>query len=132
MDGGLHSPPRHSKACCLRSWPARSRQKSTPWVQTSRTALEIASLAGPTFTSGAVASAWNVNVTVVEEVFAALARRGQIIRARQKPSHGYTFRHPVYADLLARDAPFAQQMRAAQRLEDLANPKLRRALTLEL
>ena len=94
---------------------------------TSRTALEIAALAGPTFTSGAVASAWNVHVTVVEEVFAALARRGQIIRARQKPSHGYTFRHPVYADLLARDAPFAQQMRAAQRLEDLANPKLRRA-----
>ena len=66
-------------------------------------------------------------MAVVEEVFAALARRGQIIRARQKPSHGYAFRHPAYADLLARDAPFAQQMRAAQRLEDLANPKLRRA-----
>jgi DNA-binding winged helix-turn-helix (wHTH) protein len=94
---------------------------------TSRTALELASLAGLTFTSTAVATAWNVSETVVDEVFAALARRGHIIRARQKPSHGYAFRHPAYADLLARHAPFAQQMRAAQRLDDLHNPQLRRA-----
>jgi predicted ATPase len=93
---------------------------------TSRTALEIASLAGLTFTTTAVATAWNVSVTVVEEVFAALARRGQIIHALQKPSHGYAFRHPLYADLLARNAPFAQQMRAAQRLDD-DNPQLLRA-----
>jgi DNA-binding winged helix-turn-helix (wHTH) protein len=94
---------------------------------TSRTALELASLAGLTFTSTAVATAWNESVTVVDAVFAALARRGHIIRARQKPSHGYAFRHPAYADLLARHAPFAQQIRAAQRFEDHDNPQLQRA-----
>jgi predicted ATPase len=94
---------------------------------TSRTALEIASLAGPTFTSSSVAAAWNVSVEVVEETFAALARRGHIIRARSKPSQSYAFRHPAYADLLARTAPFAQQMRAAQRFDGHANPQLLRA-----
>jgi predicted ATPase len=94
---------------------------------TSRTALEIASLAGPTFTSSSVAAAWNVSVEVVEETFAALARRGHIIRARSKPSHSYAFRHPAYADLLARTAPFAQQIRAAQRFDDHDNPQRLRA-----
>ena len=94
---------------------------------TSRTALEIASLAGLTFTSSTVATAWNVSVKVVDEVFSALARRGHIIRARQKPSPGYAFRHPAYADLLARNAPFAQQMRAAQRVDDHGNPQRLRA-----
>jgi len=94
---------------------------------TSRTALEIASLSGLTFTSAGVANAWNRSVVAVEEVFAALARRGHIIRARPGQSHGYAFRHPAYADLLARRAPFAQQMRATQRLDDHEDPQLLRA-----
>lgn len=94
---------------------------------TSRAALEIASLSGLTFTSAGVANAWNRSVVAVEEVFAALARRGHIIHARPGQSHRYAFRHPAYADLLARRAPFAQQMRATQRLDDHEDPQLLRA-----
>ncbi len=94
---------------------------------TSRAALEIASLAGGTFTSTAVATAWNVGVHVVEGLFLALARRGHIIRARPGPPSGYVFRHPAYADLLARNAPFEQQMRAAQRSERREDPLRLRA-----
>jgi DNA-binding winged helix-turn-helix (wHTH) protein len=93
----------------------------------SRAALEIASLAGATFTSGAVAAAWNVGVSGVEHVFARLARRGHIIRAAPGPTLCYAFRHPAYADLLARSAPFAQQMRAARRLDDREDSQLLRA-----
>ncbi len=94
---------------------------------TTRSALEIASLAGATFTSSSVASVWNVNVTVVEQLLAPLGDRGHIIRTEPGSPRSYAFRHPAYADLLARHAPFTQQMRAAAAFDHHDEPQRLRA-----
>lgn len=87
-----------------------------------REALEAAAAVGVEFTASAVAGAIQQNVEHVRRVLGSLARRGHLIVAAgaTRPSRAahaaYRFRHALYADLIAQQAPMLRQFRVVQRL----------------
>jgi DNA-binding winged helix-turn-helix (wHTH) protein len=78
-----------------------------------RSVLEVASLIGRTFSATEVANAGDLESDDVSRRLQRLATRGHVLRA---VGDEFAFRHPLYADLLARSAPVAQQFGAARRL----------------
>ena len=100
-----------------------------------REALEAAAAVGLEFTATSVAAALDQKVEYVRRVLGALARRGHLIVLAGAAGHSYAapatyrFRHALYADLIAQQAPMLRQLRVVQRLSqarDLARPDLTR------
>jgi len=100
-----------------------------------RETLEAAAAVGIEFTASAVAVAIQRNVEQVRRQLGLLARRGHLIVAvgATRPSRAahaaYRFRHALYADLIAQQAPMLRQLRVVQRLShlrDLSSPDLTR------
>jgi DNA-binding winged helix-turn-helix (wHTH) protein len=100
-----------------------------------REALEAAAAVGLEFTAAAVAAALEQKVEYVRRVFGALARRGHLIvlAGGTGPTYAspatYRFRHALYADLIAQQAPMLRQLRVVQRLSqarEIARPDLTR------
>lgn len=100
-----------------------------------REMLEAAAAVGLEFEAASVATALAQRVEHVRRVLGPLARRGHLIVAAGAtgPSSGaqiaYRFRHALYADLLAQQAPMLRQLRVVQRLSharDIATPDLTR------
>ncbi len=99
-----------------------------------REALEAAAAVGLEFTAASVAAALEQKVEYVRRVLGALARRGHlIVLTAASPSYGshasYRFRHALYADLIAQQAPMLRQLRVVQRLSqarEIARPDLTR------
>jgi DNA-binding winged helix-turn-helix (wHTH) protein len=83
--------------------------------------LEAASAVGATFTGTQVALALDVDATRVSRALDRLAARRLLIVAEpgtdgQGRDRPYRFRHPVFAHVLAEQAPMIDQIRALQRL----------------
>jgi DNA-binding winged helix-turn-helix (wHTH) protein/predicted ATPase len=100
-----------------------------------RETLEAAAAVGIEFTASSVALAMQQNVEYVRRQLGPLARRGHLIVAvgATRPSRAahaaYRFRHALYADLIAQQAPMLRQLRVVQRLShlrDLSSPDLTR------
>ena len=99
-----------------------------------REALEAAAAVGLEFTAASVAAALEQKVEYVRRVLGALARRGHLIvlagaAGSALASHAYRFRHALYADLIAQQAPMLRQLRVVQRLSqarEIARPDLTR------
>jgi len=82
-----------------------------------REALEGAAAVGLEFTAETVAVALQQSIEYVRRVLAPLARRGHLIVVAGPPSVGsFRFRHALYADLIAQQAPMVRQLRVADRL----------------
>ena len=87
-----------------------------------REALEAAAAVGLEFTASSVAAALQQKVEHVRCVLGPLARRGHLIAtvAAAGPSRGplttYRFRHALYADLIAQQAPMLRQLRVVERV----------------
>jgi hypothetical protein len=96
-----------------------------------REALEAAAAVGIEFTASAVADALQQKVEYVRRVLGPMARRGHLLvavgavgAARAVGSGGqarvaqttYRFRHALYADLIAQQAPMLRQLRVVERL----------------
>jgi predicted ATPase len=87
-----------------------------------REALEAAAAVGLEFTVSSVAAALQQKVEHVRTVLGPLARRGHLIVtvAAAGPSRGplttYRFRHALYADLIAQQAPMLRQLRVVERV----------------
>ena len=96
--------------------------------------LEAAAAVGLEFTAALVAAALEQKVEYVRRVLGALARRGHLIvlsgAVGPAPAlHAYRFRHALYADLIAQQAPMLRQLRVVQRLSqvrEIARPDLTR------
>ncbi len=100
-----------------------------------REALEAAAVVGLEFTASSVAAALEQKVEYVRRVLGPLARRGHLIVAvaATGPSRAsqttYRFRHALYADIIAQQAPMLRQLRVIERLSltrDIAAPDLTR------
>jgi predicted ATPase len=100
-----------------------------------REALEAAAVVGVEFTAPAVAVAIEQKTERVRRLLGPLARRGHLIVAvgndgSSRAAHAaYRFRHALYADLIAQQAPMLRQLRVVQRLShvrDLTSPDLTR------
>ena len=100
-----------------------------------REALEAAAAVGLEFTAASVAAALEQKVEYVRRVLGALARRGHLIVLAGGTGPSYTspatyrFRHALYADLIAQQAPMLRQLRVVQRLSrarEIARPDLTR------
>ena len=100
-----------------------------------REALEAAAAVGIEFTAASVAAALEQKVEYVRRVLGALARRGHLIVLAGGTGPSYTspatyrFRHALYADLIAQQAPMLRQLRVVQRLSrarEIARPDLTR------
>jgi DNA-binding winged helix-turn-helix (wHTH) protein len=83
-----------------------------------REALEGAAAVGLEFTAASVAVALQQSVEYVRRILSPLARRGHLIVASRTPaSRGtFRFRHALYADLIAQQAPMLRQLRVVDRL----------------
>ncbi len=87
-----------------------------------RELLEAAAAVGLEFAAASVAAALEQRVEHVRRVLGPLARRGHLIVAVGATDHSgaaqatYRFRHPLYADLIAQQAPMLRQLRVVQRL----------------
>ena len=104
-----------------------------------REALEAAAAVGVEFTASAVAAALEQKVEYVRRVLGPMARRGHLLVAvgavgaagavgsagpTRVAQTTYRFRHALYADLIAQQAPMLRQLRVVERLSrvrDLAN-----------
>jgi predicted ATPase len=89
-----------------------------------REALEAAAVVGLEFTASAVAAALEQKVEYVRSVLAPLARRGHLIlTVAAGPSRAaqpaYRFRHALYAELIAQQAPMLRQIKVVERLTRL-------------
>jgi len=99
-----------------------------------REVLEAAAAVGLEFTAASVAAALEQKVEYVRRVLGALARRGHLIVLSGAVSpapalHAYRFRHALYADLIAQQAPMLRQLRVVERLSqarEIARPDLTR------
>ncbi len=99
-----------------------------------REVLEAAAAVGVEFTAASVAAALEQKVEYVRRVLGALARRGHLIvlsgAVGPAPAlHAYRFRHALYADLIAQQAPMLRQLRVVERLSqarEIARPDLTR------
>ncbi len=100
-----------------------------------RETLEAAAAVGLEFEAASVAAALEQRVEHVRRVLGPLARRGHLIVAAgaTRPSRTaqatYRFRHALYADLIAQQAPMLRQLRVVQRLShtrEIAAPDLTR------
>ncbi len=100
-----------------------------------REALEAAAAVGVEFAASSVAVALDQRVEHVRRVLGPLARRGHLIVAvgTTGPSRDgqvtYRFRHALYADLIAQQAPMLRQLRVVERLSharDITAPDLTR------
>jgi DNA-binding winged helix-turn-helix (wHTH) protein len=91
-----------------------------------RETLEAAAAVGLEFTATTVAAALAQPVEYVRRQLAPLARRAQLIvsvgtavgaRGNSRAAQAaYRFRHPLYADLIAQQAPMLRQLKVAERL----------------
>ena len=87
-----------------------------------REALEAAAAVGLEFTAAAVATALQQKVEHVRRLLGPLARRGHLVVAgdavgRARAAHAtFRFRHPLYADLIAQQAPMLRQLRVVERV----------------
>ena len=83
-----------------------------------REALEGAAAVGLEFTATTVAVALDQTVEYTRRMLSPLARRGHLIVAvSTAASRGtFRFRHALYADLIAQQAPMLRQLRAVDRL----------------
>jgi predicted ATPase len=99
-----------------------------------REVLEAAAAVGLAFTAASVAAALEHKIESVRRVLGALARRGHLIvlsgAVGPAPAlHAYRFRHALYADLIAQQAPMLRQLRVVQRLSqvrEITRPDLTR------
>jgi DNA-binding winged helix-turn-helix (wHTH) protein len=112
-----------------------------------RETLEAAAAVGLEFTTATVAAALGQSVEYVRRQLAPLARRGQLIVAAggvgglgapgtaggrgnpRGPQASYRFRHPLYADIIAQQAPMLRQLKVVERVSrarELANRELAR------
>jgi predicted ATPase len=87
-------------------------------------ALEAASLAGPQFSASDVAAATDMDVELLEELFARLSRRSRVVRAcgsRQLAdgniSQGFEFVHALYREVLYRRQAPARRTRIHRHLD---------------
>ena len=83
-----------------------------------REALEGAAAVGLEFTAASVAIALEQSVEYVRRILSPLARRGHLIVTAGTPSArgSFRFRHALYADLIAQQAPMLRQLRVVDRL----------------
>jgi adenylate cyclase len=85
-----------------------------------REALEGAAAVGLEFTAASVAIALEQSVEYVRRILSPLARRGHLIVTAGTPSargsFRFRFRHALYADLIAQQAPMLRQLRVVERL----------------
>ena len=93
-----------------------------------REALEAAAAVGLEFTAAAVADALQQKVEYVRRVLGPMARRGHVFvgvgettaagsaSPRRVAQTTYRFRHALYADLIAQQAPMLRQLRVVERL----------------
>ena len=87
-----------------------------------REALEAAAAVGLEFTASSVAAAIERKVEYVRRLLGPLARRGHLIvaagasGASRAAQATYRFRHALYADLIAQQAPMLRQLRVVERL----------------
>jgi DNA-binding winged helix-turn-helix (wHTH) protein len=100
-----------------------------------RETLEAAAAVGLEFEAAAVAAALEQRVEHVRRVLGPLARRGHLIVAAaatgaSRAARGtYRFRHALYPDLIAQQAPMLRQLKVVQRLShtrETASPDLTR------
>jgi len=85
---------------------------------TEREALEGAAAVGLEFTAASVAIALEQSVEYVRRILSPLARRGHLIVTAGAPAGrgSFRFRHALYADLIAQQAPMLRQLRVVDRL----------------
>ena len=87
-----------------------------------RETLEAAAAVGLEFGAASVAAALDQRVEHVRRVLGPLARRGHLIvavgttGASRAAQAAYRFRHALYADLIAQQAPMLRQLKVVQRL----------------
>jgi len=87
-----------------------------------REALEAAAAVGLEFTASTVAVALQQKAEYVRRVLGPLARRGHLLVAvaatgsSRTAQTTYRFRHALYADLIAQQAPMLRQLRVVERL----------------
>jgi DNA-binding winged helix-turn-helix (wHTH) protein len=84
-----------------------------------REALEAAAAVGLEFTAAATAVALDQTVEYVRRIMAPLARRGHLIVAAGASATArgtFRFRHALYADLIAQQAPMLRHLRVVDRL----------------
>ena len=98
-----------------------------------REALEAAAAIGLEFTAAAVADALQQKVEYVRRVLGPMARRGHLFvgvgettaagsaSPRRVAQTTYRFRHALYADLIAQQAPMLRQLRVVERLSRVHN-----------
>ena len=107
-----------------------------------REALEAAAAVGVEFTAAAVAAALQQKVEYVRRVLGPMARRGHLLVAvgaagaagaagavgsagqARVAQTTYRFRHALYADLIAQQAPMLRQLRVVERLSLARDLKL--------
>jgi DNA-binding winged helix-turn-helix (wHTH) protein len=84
-----------------------------------REALEAAAAVGLEFTVASTAVALDQTVEYVRRILSPLARRGHLIVAAGTAAAArgtFRFRHALYADLIAQQAPMLRQLRVVERL----------------
>jgi predicted ATPase len=86
---------------------------------TEREALEAAAAVGLEFTAASTAVALDQTVEYARRILSPLARRGHLIVAAAGTAAArgtFRFRHALYADLIAQQAPMLRQLRVVDRL----------------